>query len=191
MSSTETEICNSALIKVGADTIASLTDNSKRARLCNKLYGTCRDEVLYAHPWNFAIKRVQLARLSTSPTYEFTYAYQLPSDVLRVLGTKGSDLYGPTLNWQREGDTIVSDESSMMVRYIAKITDVQKFNSMFKEVLALRIAGDLAYPLTQSNSLTDRLKKEYREWIRESRSFDAQEGNVKRVVASEWRDARY
>lgn len=192
MASSEVDICNSALVKVGSDSITALTDNSKRARLCNLRYGDCRDEVLYAHPWNFAVKRVTLAKTANTPAYEYTYEYQLPSDVGRVLNTDASDTLGPSVAWAREGDKILTDESTLKIRYIAKITDVSLFNDMFKEVLALRIAMDIAYPLTQSNSLATRLGNQYMQWLKENRSFNGQErGSVRQVVASEWRDARF
>lgn len=64
MASTSVDICNAALIKVGAETITALSDNNKRARACNERYADIRDVVLAAHPWNFAIGRTQLVDIS-------------------------------------------------------------------------------------------------------------------------------
>jgi len=50
-------IANIALSKVGATRIVSFTENTENARLLNSIYGTIRDEVLRAHPWNFAVTR--------------------------------------------------------------------------------------------------------------------------------------
>ena len=36
-------------------------------------------------PWNCLHKRVQLAQNSTAPVVEYSHAYALPSDCLRVL----------------------------------------------------------------------------------------------------------
>jgi len=50
-------IANVALSKIGAQRIVAFNENTENARLLNAIYGTIRDEVLRAHPWNFAIKR--------------------------------------------------------------------------------------------------------------------------------------
>ena len=46
MASSEVAICNSALIKIGAAEITSLSDVNKRAQLCNEQYSKLRDELL-------------------------------------------------------------------------------------------------------------------------------------------------
>tara|TARA_R100001530_G_scaffold114015_1_gene80959 strand:+ start:206 stop:1021 length:816 start_codon:yes stop_codon:yes gene_type:complete len=61
MASSEVAICNSALIKLGAAEISSLSDTNKRAQLCNAQYSKLRDELLRSHPWNFAIGRKVLS----------------------------------------------------------------------------------------------------------------------------------
>ena len=45
LTTTEVSICNSALIKVGAERITSLSDSNKRAQLCSEQYSKMRDEV--------------------------------------------------------------------------------------------------------------------------------------------------
>lgn len=62
MSATVENICNSALTKIGAATISSISDTNKRALLCNEQYAKLRDDLLRSHPWNFAIKRAYLAK---------------------------------------------------------------------------------------------------------------------------------
>lgn len=57
---TDLEICNAALMKLGAETISSFADNSKRAKLCKNHYERIRKEMIMYHPWNFALKRVEI-----------------------------------------------------------------------------------------------------------------------------------
>jgi len=61
-------ISNIALSKIGAQRITSFSENTENARLLNAIYGTIRDEVLRAHPWNFAIKRTAPALAYTLPS---------------------------------------------------------------------------------------------------------------------------
>lgn len=54
---TSVGIANVALSRLGATRILAIDEDTENARLVNAIYGTIRDEVLRAHPWNFAIKR--------------------------------------------------------------------------------------------------------------------------------------
>lgn len=154
MAVTEVSICNSALIKVGADRINSLSEQNKRARLCNTLYETMRDDVLAAYPWNFAIARAELSQVDDEPIFGFDYIYQLPSDVLRVLEVQEKDYV-----WKIEGAYLLSDEGEIQIKYIRREDDVTKFSMMFAEALAYRLAMELAYPLAQNRGLRDSLEK--------------------------------
>jgi len=71
MATTEVTISNSALIKLGAETITTFEDDNKRARLCKNQYPLMRDKLLRSHPWNFNTKRVELGLLAAAP--EFGY----------------------------------------------------------------------------------------------------------------------
>ena len=79
------DIANSALNLLGASTISAFTDDSKNARLINQRYEPVRNRVFRSHAWNCLHKRVQLAQNSTAPVVEYSHAYALPSDCLRVL----------------------------------------------------------------------------------------------------------
>jgi len=172
MAASEVAICNSALIKLGVETIASLAENSRAARLCNEQYAKIRDKLLYSHLWNFAVKRATLVATVAVPVYEFDIEYTLPTDCLRVWETQ----YGPSKDfYQVEGGKLYSNYTDVSIRYIAKITDTTKFSPTFDECLALLLAIDLEFALVQSNSFKNTLLAELKEEIRDTRSFDAQE----------------
>jgi hypothetical protein len=87
-------LCNTALDLLGSDTITSLADDSKPARLCARNIGRVRDAVLRAYPWNCAIARASLAALAGAPAWGFAAHYQLPEGpdpayCLRVLEING------------------------------------------------------------------------------------------------------
>ncbi len=61
---TKIDICNHALLKIGASNIASLdtdsnTDNAtiQSAKLCNIFFEQALEEVLRTYKWNSALKR--------------------------------------------------------------------------------------------------------------------------------------
>jgi hypothetical protein len=60
---TKIEICNHALLKIGADTIASLDINQndqeavvQSAKLCNIFFNQALEEVLRTYRWNSALR---------------------------------------------------------------------------------------------------------------------------------------
>lgn len=172
MADSEVAICNSALIKLGVETITALSEINRQAILCKEQYPKIRNKLLYAHPWNFAMKRAILVVTATAPTYEFAYEYTLPTDCLRVWDSQ----YGPEKDfYQVEGNKLYSNYSDVAIKYISKVTDTTKFSPVFDECLALMLAIDLEFSLVQSNSFKNTLLQELQQELRDSRSFDAQE----------------
>jgi hypothetical protein len=78
------EICNMALSHIRAGSINSLAENSVQAQQCRLLYPTCRNMVLENAPWGFARSIRELALLSSVKIFNYAYAYQYPSDAMRI-----------------------------------------------------------------------------------------------------------
>jgi hypothetical protein len=169
----DVDICNRALQKLGAERITSLTQDSENARECNVAYAAVRDAELRAHPWNFAIKRTQLAYDSTAPAFGFSYAYTLPSDCLRLLPPDVAYNYN-SHDWQIEGRKILTDDGAPLnIRYIARIEDTTLFDALFVESLACAIAQELCEKITQSNSKGQMIRNDYVMAIRSARKQNA------------------
>jgi hypothetical protein len=172
MAQTEVGICNSALIKLGVGTITALTDNTRQAKIMNEQYAKMRDALLYDHPWNFAMKRATVsADDALEPDFdEFLYGAELPADCLRVWNSYYADEF-----YQIENGVIYSDSEDLDIKYIAKITDPTMFSPAFCEALALKLAADCCYALTQSNSLKNTYLAEMAAYLPSARGADAQE----------------
>ena len=182
---TSISIVNSALIKLGADTISSLTQDTKAAILANAVFTDLRDEVLRSHPWNFAIKRAEWSPTANTPVYEYDYEYDLPSDCLRVLDPE----YDST-DFVIEGRKLLTNESTLKVRFIYRHTDPSEWDAMFCQTLSWRLAQELAFALTQSSERAEQMEREFRKSLSMARSMDGAEGILKGLVATEWTDAR-
>jgi len=197
MASSKVEICNSALSKLGAEAIVNLTDDNKNARLCNEQYDKLRRQVLREHPWNFATKRTSLAISATPPVWEYDNAFVLPLDCLRVIYTD-YEIPNRTVGeipWEIHIDqnnvkVLVSNESSTNIKYIFDQQDTSQFSADFDEVLAWRIAADLAYPVTQSTTLSQTVFQAYNAALRDARSYNGQEGSIPVIESDELLDAR-
>lgn len=184
------EICNSALHKLGASRISSLSDSSKAAIVCNDQYNRLRKEVLRSHPWNFAKTYTSLAKTINTPVWEqWSAEFLLPSDVLRVLE---SDL-PPDAPWEKgynaDGNSVIFCQAdSLKIAYIKDITNTTLFDANFDEALALRIAADISYALVQSQTVQRNMFSLYEKFIATAMSFDAQEHSDQRVISDEWLD---
>ena len=183
------EIVNSALIKLGAERIASLSDANKAARIANEQYNKIRKEVLASHPWNFAVARKELSLSVNNPEFEFSNMFIIPSDVLRILST---DLDEVGYEWKVETyyvtnqRVIVTNADAMKIRYIRNIEDTTLFSPVFEEAFAYRMATDFAYALTQSSQMQRQMFQLYQDTLSQARSFDAQESSSEVVEADEW-----
>lgn len=181
----EVSICNVALSRIGEGTILDLAEDSKAGRNCNLIYATTRDSVLREHPWNFAIKRVELALLPTTPAFEFDFEHQLPADCLRILKTD-DDLTPHRI----EGKKLLSFNDSVKIEYISRITDTTQFDSIFTDSLSDRIASDLAFNLSDNNALSQFMFQRSKDKIKQARSMDGQEGTPRSIEADTWLNTR-
>ena len=182
---TQVSICNSALIKIGADIISSITQDCRAANLLNALWDQERDCVLRAHPWNFAIKRATLSPTSDAPDSEYDYEYDIPNDCLRVLTT-----YPDSVDFVVEDSKILSDDDELSVIYIYRNENMSSWDACFAEAFAWKLAKECAYALTQSAALISVCEDGYRKALAEARSMDGAEGVLKRLEADEWILAR-
>ena len=183
--SDEVDICNAALIKLGANTITSLTENSPAARRCATVYPQQRDLLLRGHFWNFATKRKTLAQLSATPDFEYDFQYQLPTDFIRVL-----EIYNyPTAKFKIEEDRLLTDLSSVQLVYIRKVTDPNKFDPSFTQALAGALAVELSYSLAASPTLAQIVQRQAKDLLRKAKTIDSQEGSPINTRATSWIDA--
>ena len=186
------DIANSALNLLGASTISAFTDDSKNARLVNQRYEPVRDRVFRSHAWNCLHKRVQLAQNTTAPVVEYSYAYSLPSDCLRVLkihnGT--TDSIVSEIDYKIEGRSIVTNEGTVYLIYIAKITDPNLYDTYLQESISHQLAADLCYAITNNASLANNYMVRADERLREARFVDATENSLGTIESNEFTDAR-
>jgi len=199
LATSEVEVANSALILLGAGRINALTEDSKEARIMKEELPKMRDEVMRSHPWNFAIDTIQLAEISTVPETSFSKQYQIPSKVLRVLrvhdGTVEDTHYHlntvANFPWQRKKDRIHTDLGPAFADVIERVTAVASWDANFVEVVAMRLAAQTAYAITQSNTVTKQMFESYGIFLRLARSYDGQEGSTQQITASEFFNVRF
>lgn len=186
----EIGICNSALRKIGAAAITSLTEGSNNANYCNEQYEKLRDDLLRSHSWNFATKRVELGRLSSTPAYGFDNEFQQPADCLRVVSVSADESGVSSPEYKIEGRMIRCNETQLFLRYVARITDPNQMPPDFREALAAVMARDAAIPIAQSNTLREQMEREAQRRVAQAKSADALEDYPERMPESSWTQVR-
>lgn len=190
----DTDSANVALRLVGQTTITSLTDGTPTADVVNDIFEELRDDLLRSHPWNFATKRVQLARLSTAPVFEFDYAYAHPSDWLRTISVHDNDAGHGSVLYRTEQvggqNVIVSSSDAIYLRYVYRITDQNLMSADFRRAFQLALARDLAIPLASSNTMQEVYSREASRVLARARSSDAMGGFPELRPRGSWASSR-
>lgn len=163
-------VANGALQLLGAAPITSLDDATMEARACKIAYDACRQAELQATNWSFASTRAVLAALTSTPAFEFTYAYPYPVDAIRIIQV--ADYFvGLTLTNYRTRDEVeyrlekrqilTNIGTTLPIRYVADVVDASQFAPLFCEAVSHRIAWRICKRITQSNELKTQLRSDY------------------------------
>lgn len=171
---TDVEICSQALLLVGADEITSFSDETREALICQAMYDTTLKSLLEEHPWRFSLAQAQLAQLVATPLYGYNYAYQLPTDMLRLMATESA---GP---YQVFENKLYSNESEVYVTYQIK-PDEARFPAYFVKVLVLEMAVALAFSLSEDESKASAMQALLEVAKRKARNTDSQQQPTRAV----------
>lgn len=165
----KTDIANRALSKLGSSRVSNVdTDNNTPAKTISYMWDSVRDAMLTAFPWNFAIKRVQIAADATAPSWGYNNSYTLPSDFLALIEIKDMPDY------RIEGGKILTNQRApLYIKYIYRVEETGLYDSLFNEALATRLAYEACEQITQSNTKKQILAQEFRERISEAYASDS------------------
>ena len=130
--SSKVQICNYALSRLGAARITSLTDNTSEARLCNTLLDDAIQEVLTEGDWRFASRRTSLNQTTNTPEFGYSFEFQLPTDPKALIVREINETDAGDYAYSIEGDKLLSDLSTMDIRYTAYVTDTGSFPPHFR-----------------------------------------------------------
>ncbi|HEX6114106.1 MAG TPA: hypothetical protein VFZ10_17535 [Geminicoccaceae bacterium] len=173
------ELCSSALIKLGADSISSFEDGTAEARVAARLYPLVRDALLCAHPWSFATKKTELARLAATPATDFAHAYQLPNDFLQALSA-GDAGRGRGLTYQIVNRQLHTDAEAVVLCYLFRPSEGD-FPAYFVPALVTRLAAEFCLPVTENTSRADRFTRLAEDELKLARLIDSQQDTPAKV----------
>jgi len=162
MATSWVQVCNLALNMLGANSITSLTQDSKEARACSRWYEQARDEVLESHPWKCATYRQSLAQLTDVPiTDDYDYYYQLPTNPYCLKVRDAPNV--PAAVYKIEGRRLLTNETSIIIRYTKRITDPTEMDALLTTAIAAKIAEVISYDITHSGAVTQAMRAVYQD----------------------------
>lgn len=190
---TETEIANRALQKIGAKRIAAFGEaTSKEGREVSAAWDRLRQAELRRYNWNFAITRASLAASTDAPEWGYDQCFELPSGCLKLIEVE--DLTAG--DYQREslsdGTQIIACDvaAPINVRYIRDVTNVAEWDASFCEAFAAKLAAELALVIPDSPSRKQLGDAGYRDAIIEAQRSDAIENPPDDRPEDDWNLAR-
>ena len=167
MSFSRIQLISNALILLGDEPISSLGEEGAGAIAGANLYESSYLSILSSHRWNFATKKVKLARLAETPKNEYNFMYQLPTDMIVLITTY------PTSTYRIIEDRLYSDSTQVEIDYIFRQTE-DKFPAYFIKAFEYYLAKQLAIPVTEDLNKAQLMQQQYEKEVRMARYSDSQ-----------------
>jgi hypothetical protein len=165
---TDIKICAAALHLVGAEEITSFVDETREARLCKSLYENLKLDLLQSHPWRFSIRQEELNQLVATPLFDYSYAYSLPADFLRLIGKDN-----PTNAHKIFGNKLYTDLDPVYANIQYEVAE-QYFPAYFERLVQLELAAMLAASLVEDENKADKFSNFARTQMVKARNIDSQ-----------------
>jgi len=185
----QVEICNTALVRIGASTISSISQETPSAERCNVLWEPLRDELLSMHYWSFATKAAELSLTGSDPVLStYNYEYQLSADCLVV-----QDIFKEEPFDRLENKIHCNRSDDCFAIYTFQQTNPEMFPATFASALAYRLAFDLAIPSANPKlglNIRDAMWDGFQITIDKAMEIDAVEIGETIETISQWIEAR-
>ena len=85
----------------------------------------------------------------------------------------------------------MTDEGVAKIKYISRVTDPNQYDTLLVDTISARLAYEICYAITGSNSMIATTKTLYDEKIKEARFVDATEGAAEKFEASDLIESRF
>lgn len=174
-----TEIANASLIEVGANTITDLdADTTTHGDIVRRWYSHTRDSMLRRYTYNFALARQSLSLDATLPDFEFINRFILPTKpyCLRAL-----EMWNSFAEWKVEGRKLLTNDSTVNLKYISRVTNTVEFDDLFTDALIFRVAANIAMPIKRDKALALKLHEIASAKEQIARTHDSQEGTFNQM----------
>ncbi len=160
------DIASNALQMIGAKSISSFDSPGASAAVAKALYEPMLEALLTRTYWRFAIKKQKLNLLSQDPLNEYKYAYQIPTDCLKV------ERVYQVKNYQVYRDLIYTNTLDIDIDYVYRVED-SALPAYFVLAFTYKLASEFALSVTDDVGKNQTYEAKFREAIGEAFAADA------------------
>ena len=169
-----TSVCNQALALLGQRLISSIEEQTPTAEKCRAFYASTVKLVFEAYPWPFAKNRQALALDPAYTELAGCNAFTLPNPFCKIIAPKGD-------GYTQEGQRLLTKDATVQLLYTEEKPE-GLWPAHFVKVVAAYLAGELAYPITESTTKSRQMYALYDDRLRRAKG---QIGEVSRTDESE------
>ena len=189
MADSKFDICNKAMVLVGANTISSFTQNTTESKVASQLYEATLENLITRCRWRFASKQSQLSKNTTNPDARYESSYALPNDALVIHTVTVSD---DVIKYDRYGQNLFTDTTSSDI-VIADYTfqpSESDFPPYFKQTLVFELASLFAGAIARNDQLSELYHKRAIAQLAIAKGLDAQAQTTRRMEVERFRNTR-
>lgn len=183
------DMINGALVRIGANEIASLGDETTEANTARRLYPNTIKDLGSRYPWRFLMFQEQLARLSEPTVDRWTAVYQIPTQVDVIKSVTVGD---SPIRFDRYNDRIYCDagvNDVVILDYVCKFEE-RYFPGYFCTLVEFELAANFAIPVGDRADLAEHYEKKALRHFSLAKNIDAQGRTAQRMPTSRFRRAR-
>ena len=189
MADSKFDICNKAMVLVGANTISSFTQNTTESKVASQLYEATLENLITRCRWRFASKQSQLSKNTTNPDARYESSYALPNDALVIHTVTVAD---DVIKYDRYGQNLFTDTTSSDI-VIADYTfqpSESDFPPYFKQTLVFELASLFAGAIARNDQLSELYHKRSIAQLAIAKGLDAQAQTTRRMEVERFRNTR-
>lgn len=159
MASSDIDICNQALARLGSPEISSFTDGSPNSVTCAQNYPDFKRFLLSVHSWHFNDFQRELGKRANFDPIGYNAAFTLPADKLTAPQALYSDTSGTIVkDFRIIGDDVHCDCEQLFTLYSRDLAEVL-WPPGFTTFVIVAFAAEITMAVTERNSLADRLER--------------------------------
>lgn len=190
---------NVALRAIGERSLDALTDSGEPRRELDAVWSTGNGALRFLLEqgfWNFAIRTQMLDHsASATPAFGLTYAFERPSDMVRLLDISADERFSLPLNeYESEAGYFFAEVTPLYLRFVSDDGSYGADYSRWPETFTLWAGHWLALqiaPRLTSVIDTEKLEAKTRRLLVDARSKDAQEEPTRFPQHGSWVQARW
>jgi hypothetical protein len=197
---TKITLYNSALVELGAERLATITEQRKSREELDAVYDDVLSDCLSAGLWNFAMRSVKLVADSTiTPNFGFTEVFDKPDDWVRTAAfTSDEDFTNPIPDhgYRDEVGFWAATQSPIYLQYVSDDSsyggDLTLFPPTYRRFVEIALADRICLSVTQNAQDKERLERlALPKAKRNALSKDAMNEGAKYRRRGSWNDSRH